>query len=50
VRLNVRLVLGHQVDEPLVALAFSAWISHEVIIVIFDDDVNFNCSSNAGFW
>jgi len=37
---NVCLMRWHQVDQALVALAFSAWISHAASIVRCDDDVN----------
>jgi hypothetical protein len=39
-RLNVDIVARHQVDDVLVGLAFSAWISHAYIIVKSADDVN----------
>ncbi|WP_204374260.1 hypothetical protein, partial [Pseudomonas aeruginosa] len=40
VGLNVCLMRWHQVDQALVALAFSAWVFHEPSIVRNDDDVN----------
>lgn len=40
--LDVCLMRWHQVDQALVALAFSAWISHESSIVKNGDDVNGN--------
>ena len=39
---NICLVHWHQVDESLIALAFTTGISHALIIVISDDDVNYN--------
>lgn len=40
VRLDIGLMRRHQIDQALVALAFSAWISHAQIIDKSDDDVN----------
>ncbi|ABV14055.1 hypothetical protein CKO_02949 [Citrobacter koseri ATCC BAA-895] len=34
---NISMVLRHNINEPLKALAFSAWIFHYSIIAINDD-------------
>lgn len=39
-RFDVGLMGRHQIDQALVALAFTAWISHAYIIVRTDGDVN----------
>lgn len=39
-RFDVGVMRGHQIYQALVALAFSAWVSHVTSIVSNDDDVN----------